>query len=299
MGVNLRKIFRTIIKSFYAASGIAYPVQRYFRDRLWKGLGRGCVALISFDVDYEKDEKALPAVVDILAQHNAPASFACIGRLVEQHPERYHPMMTNGHEILNHSYNHPDNKELCPDRSWYDLSLDQKAEEVRKAQDAIEACLGIRPKGFRIPHFGNMRGREDKKLYEMLPELGIRYSSSILDFHLRGRDSSVMGQSGVIEVGVTTCPFHPYTAMDSYHILRSKRWIYKKLHQNRGLFDTLDECLDRCIKRGSLFNVYLDPIDVTSEMLNEILKRIREQGIPMATYTDYIESIHLLNHAKN
>ncbi len=45
-------------------------------------------------------------VLDTLKQFNARASFFCIGKNVAAHPELYHRIITEGHTVGNHTYNH-------------------------------------------------------------------------------------------------------------------------------------------------------------------------------------------------
>jgi len=44
--------------------------------------------------------------LDVLNQHNAKASFFCIGKNIEKHPEIFHKTLNNGHAIGNHTQNH-------------------------------------------------------------------------------------------------------------------------------------------------------------------------------------------------
>lgn len=45
-------------------------------------------------------------VLDLLKQYNAKATFFCIGKNIEQHPEIYNRILDEGHTIGNHTYNH-------------------------------------------------------------------------------------------------------------------------------------------------------------------------------------------------
>ncbi len=47
-----------------------------------------------------------PQVLDILAKYDARATFFCIGKNVEKHPEVYHEILAQGHRTGNHSYHH-------------------------------------------------------------------------------------------------------------------------------------------------------------------------------------------------
>lgn len=45
-------------------------------------------------------------VLNQLAIYNAKATFFCIGKNIEQHPEIFNKIITNGHSIGNHTHNH-------------------------------------------------------------------------------------------------------------------------------------------------------------------------------------------------
>jgi peptidoglycan/xylan/chitin deacetylase (PgdA/CDA1 family) len=45
-------------------------------------------------------------VLSILGQYNARATFFCIGRNVERHPELYRKILEDGHATGNHTYSH-------------------------------------------------------------------------------------------------------------------------------------------------------------------------------------------------
>ncbi len=46
-------------------------------------------------------------LLDILAKHNVKATFFLIGKRIERHPETVDRMIAEGHQIGNHTYNHP------------------------------------------------------------------------------------------------------------------------------------------------------------------------------------------------
>lgn len=47
-----------------------------------------------------------PFVLNILKQHNAKATFFCIGDNVRKHPDIFEQVKAGGHAIGNHTYNH-------------------------------------------------------------------------------------------------------------------------------------------------------------------------------------------------
>ena len=48
-----------------------------------------------------------PEVLDILQAFNAPASFFCLGKNVEAHPQIFADLSQQGHTIGNHTHSHP------------------------------------------------------------------------------------------------------------------------------------------------------------------------------------------------
>jgi peptidoglycan-N-acetylglucosamine deacetylase len=47
-------------------------------------------------------------VLELLRIYGAKATFFCLGKNVEAHPEIYEKILADGHTTGNHSYNHPD-----------------------------------------------------------------------------------------------------------------------------------------------------------------------------------------------
>jgi peptidoglycan-N-acetylglucosamine deacetylase len=86
-------------------------------------------------------------LLDVLAKHNARATFFLIGQYVRQRPEIARAVLAAGHEIGNHTFSHP-NLILVPG-----ARLRQELEDCRKA---LEDALGTTTKLFRPP-FGGRR----------------------------------------------------------------------------------------------------------------------------------------------
>ncbi|HVG90001.1 MAG TPA: polysaccharide deacetylase family protein [Alphaproteobacteria bacterium] len=86
-------------------------------------------------------------LLDVLAKHNAKATFFLIGRYVRQRPEIARAVLAAGHEIGNHTFSHP-NLALVSGRR-----LRQELADCRKA---LEDALGARTTLFRPP-FGGRR----------------------------------------------------------------------------------------------------------------------------------------------
>lgn len=86
-------------------------------------------------------------VLDVLARHNARATFFLIGRYVRQRPDIARAIQSAGHTIGNHTDTHPNLIFLSPDR------VRQELDQCRKA---LEDAIGSPAPLFRPP-FGGRR----------------------------------------------------------------------------------------------------------------------------------------------
>jgi len=128
-----------------AGGALAYscmaPSSRIFRPVVVRGRAGKHSVLLTFD-----DGPAPPfteQVLDILAEHRIRAVFFLCGKNVERYPEIARRIVREGHTIGNHTYSHP-------------LLLGRRrgfiAQEIDRAQEAIERVTGVRPKWFRPPY---------------------------------------------------------------------------------------------------------------------------------------------------
>ena len=101
---------------------------------------RGEVAL-SFDDG--PDPRVTPAVLEQLAGGGVRASFFCIGRRAESHPEVVAELARRGHRVENHSYSHPYAFSCLPPPAL--------RREVRRAQEILTRAAGRPPRFFRAP----------------------------------------------------------------------------------------------------------------------------------------------------
>ncbi len=101
---------------------------------------RGEVALT---FDDGPDPRVTPAVLDCLARYGVRATFFCIGRLAEAHPEVVAETVRRGHRVENHSYSHPHAFTCYPPAAL--------RHELRRGQEALLRAGGVRPRFFRAP----------------------------------------------------------------------------------------------------------------------------------------------------
>lgn len=83
-------------------------------------------------------------ILSILDRYNVKATFFCIGRRIERHPEILKEIHNQGHAIGNHTYLHG---------KFFDLQTTGKmVEELERTDDVIQKTIGIKPRFFRPPY---------------------------------------------------------------------------------------------------------------------------------------------------
>jgi len=202
---------------------------------------------ISFDIDGVEDIDQLPRLLKILDKHDIKCSFAVVGHLIEKYPDIHKELVNRGHELINHTYSHPDT-------GFVNLSSEQIEAEIIRCEQAMPE---YEFQGFRIPHFGN---QYTDKIYPVLKKLGYRYSSSTIAYQtpLAGFPYIVADCSGIWEFPLTCCPKHARCIFDSSHAFRSKF----ARHTSKDFVWTFKRLVDKAIKNNMFLNIYLDPRDI-------------------------------------
>ncbi|WP_223706661.1 polysaccharide deacetylase family protein [Flavobacterium potami] len=83
-------------------------------------------------------------VLDLLKEYNAKATFFCIGKNIEMHPEILQKVISEGHLVGNHSYSHS---------KFFDFYNAKKiTEELRKTDELLEKFTSKKINFFRPPY---------------------------------------------------------------------------------------------------------------------------------------------------
>ncbi len=107
----------------------------------------------------------VPRLLDLLAEHNLPATFFIPGHTIESFPAEVEAIQKAGHEIAHHSYAHVDPSEQTPDEERQDM---ERALETLKH-------IGVKPLGFRSPS-----SDYSTVTLQLLEEHGFLYDSSLM-----------------------------------------------------------------------------------------------------------------------
>lgn len=131
--ISIITIFSLYINVF--ANGIM-PIHRVEREDKKISL--------TFDINWAENDY-LYEILDLLDENNIKATFFIMGKWViypDGNREKLIEIYKRGHEIGNHSYVHPDFKNIGKDRI---------IQEVNKTEEIIEKEIGIKTNLFRFP----------------------------------------------------------------------------------------------------------------------------------------------------
>lgn len=104
--------------------------------------------------------EATNGLLDILAEHEIPATFFVLGSNVDRRPEIAQRIVNDGHEIATHTYSHANLTKLTPE---------QIREEIRSSQDAISRATGGTAGSFLRPPGGSY----DETVQQICQEEGL------------------------------------------------------------------------------------------------------------------------------
>ena len=145
-----------------------------YRSCTWRKSSQERVLYLSFD-DGPHPE-ATPFVLDQLAKFDAKASFFCIGKNVQFHPDIYDAIIKAGHVVGNHTQNHMN--------GWKNNTENYIA-DIQEATNEIESNL------FRPP-YGRIRFAQIKalRLHTNLPQQIMMWDVLSGDF-----DTTISGEA--------------------------------------------------------------------------------------------------------
>lgn len=260
-------------------------------EKKWNWRNRKSCVTLSFDCDYPQDIEAIPDLLNLLKKYPYKTSFACVGYWIEKYPQVHRMIVEEGHEIVNHTYTHPDNDILTPGRKFKLISRAEKIEEIEKCHEICRRVLGYEPKGLRIPHFKHLFTEE---IYSILKEVGYLYSSSTWVTGTTTYGQPFRENHGIIEFPVSNCPLHPFTIFDTWHSLNAQRLSHRLKHRGPESYCRLfEDLLTIGEETGSYINIYMDPLDIKKiSGFEKILDRLSQtETFWVATYEDLLREL--------
>jgi polysaccharide deacetylase family protein (PEP-CTERM system associated) len=107
-------------------------------------------------------------ILELLARHDASATFFTLGWIAERHPQIVRRIVAAGHELASHGYAHQRASDMTPN---------EFRQDVVRAKGLLQDVGGVEVKGYRAPSFSI--GKRNWWALESLSSAGYRYSSSV------------------------------------------------------------------------------------------------------------------------
>ena len=130
---------------------------------------------LTFDDGPNRDSSQI--VLDTLNQHKVKATFFMVGKMAAAHPDMVKKIADSGHELGNHSWDHP----ILPK-----LSADGVSGQLGRTDEAVTTGSGGKaPTVFRPPY-----GAVDQKVRSITKQPTILWSVDTLDWKTRNSEST-------------------------------------------------------------------------------------------------------------
>lgn len=163
--------------SYAVANAALRPESQLFGPTLVAGNDPNEVALT---YDDGPNDAATGELLELLALHNARATFFMIGRFVRQRPGIVREVQAAGHLIGNHTETHP----------WLAWQSEKVIrQELRACNEALEDVLGAPVHYFRPPH-----GARRPAVMRLARELGL----TTVQWNVMGFDWEPIGVDGIV-----------------------------------------------------------------------------------------------------
>lgn len=135
-------------------------VQRIYPKRIWALPNKNNKVYLTFD-DGPIPE-VTPWVLDTLKEYNAKATFFCIGDNIKKHSEIFQRIISEGHSVGNHTFNHVNGWKTSTQSYIDNVSL---FETELQAQSIRYSYLVPRTSFFRPP-YGKLTSKQARLLQE-------------------------------------------------------------------------------------------------------------------------------------
>jgi peptidoglycan-N-acetylglucosamine deacetylase len=127
-------------------------IKKFFHNYIWHITNKKNKVFLTFD------DGPTPIItewtLDQLKKHNAKATFFCLGNNIEKHPEIVKRILSEGHSIGNHSFDHP---------NGWSTSTSKYVENALQCEEKLNKFNINNSKLFRPP-YGRLKPTQSKAL---------------------------------------------------------------------------------------------------------------------------------------
>jgi peptidoglycan-N-acetylglucosamine deacetylase len=133
-----------------------------FKNLVWDLPSKEKVLYLTFDDG--PTPKVTDWTLDVLKQYNAKATFFCIGKNIDAYPSIFKRIITEGHSVGNHTYNHV--KGWKTNTKNYLKDIDE-AQQVLNNQISRFKIQGLETINLFRPPYGQIRPKQAKQLIKL------------------------------------------------------------------------------------------------------------------------------------
>lgn len=136
-------------------------VKKLYPKRIWEGPENGKSIYLTFDDG--PIPGVTPWVLEQLRKYGAKATFFCIGDNIRKHPEVFKKVISEGHAVGNHTYNHLNGWKTSTKEYLLNMEAGQKILEEQLPKNS--ETTGLKNVLFRPP-YGRMKEKQARKLQQ-------------------------------------------------------------------------------------------------------------------------------------
>ncbi|MGE7947067.1 polysaccharide deacetylase family protein [Lysinibacillus sp. NPDC093688] len=136
--------------------------------------------IIALTFDDGPHRKYTSQILDVLAKHDAKATFFIVGQNAEKNPEVVARMYKEGHELANHTFTHP-----------LRTNVSNLLKEIKQTDDTIQNITGTKPTLFRP-----VEGQYSDAMIEAIAKEG--YKVVMWSWHLDTLDWKSPGTNRIV-----------------------------------------------------------------------------------------------------
>lgn len=218
---------------------------------------------LSFDCDTEEDRDVAWDVHARLMDMGITPVYAICGDLLRDGEKVYSRIFETGAEFINHgdrrhTYFNEEEKAFRPCFFYHQQALDVVEKDIRDADQSIQDVLGIKPKGFRAPHFGTFHKAEQLDfIYNISRDLDYDFCTTTCPFQ-SFRTGPAAQKEDLYEFPVSGRGSDPLTILDTWssfiNVEEGQQVDYYEEAQSAAAFYQQAE--------AGLLNYYADPSHV-------------------------------------
>lgn len=138
-------------------------IKKLYPKRIWDGPRNGKSIYLTFD-DGPIPE-VTPWVLDQLRKYDAKASFFCIGDNIRKHPEVFKKVVSEGHAVGNHTFNHLNGWKTPAMEYLLNVEAGQQILEKQLPKNTPAATASLKSRLFRPP-YGRIKAGQARQLRE-------------------------------------------------------------------------------------------------------------------------------------